>query len=334
MHADAIATLSNAKVVAVLDVDAGRAKAFGEKVGVPSHTDTAEFMNRDDLDVVTVATPSGLHGEIALAAAEHGKHCIVEKPIEITLAKIDAMIAAHEKAGTQLGSVFNGRYVEPAQLFRKAVDKKRFGKLTFGIAYCPWWRTQEYYDSGGWRGTWKLDGGGSYMNQGIHTVDLLQWLMGPVDSVMAYTATLAHERIEVEDTGAAAIRFKNGALGSIICTTSASPGHYRQVEVTGTRGSACLADANFMFWQFNSEDDDDDRIREQHLKMPTVSVGAANPAAGMTPEPHARNFAEFFAALDAGKTPMVDGHEARKAVEIILAIYKSAKEGREVKLPL
>jgi UDP-N-acetyl-2-amino-2-deoxyglucuronate dehydrogenase len=334
MHADAVALLPNATVKAVLDNIPERAKAFGLKLGVPGLTNPKEFFGRDDIDVVTIATPSGLHGEAAIASAEHGKHCIVEKPIEITLKKIDAVISAHKKAGTQVGGIFNGRFCEPARIFRRAVDEGRFGKPTFGIAYCPWWRSQEYYDGGGWRGTWDLDGGGSYMNQGIHTVDLLQWLMGPVKSVMAYTDMLAHERIEVEDTGVAAIRFANGALGSIICVTSSFPGHFRQVEVCGTKGTACLSDTTFMFWQFAEERPSDDEVRQKHLKIPTVGLGASNPAAGMTPQPHAENFAEFLAALDEGRRPLVDGQEARKAVEIILAIYKSAKEGREVTLPL
>lgn len=334
MHADAVDTLENATVTAVLDNVPERAKAFGEKVGVPAFHDPEKFFSRDDVDVVTIATPSGLHGDLAIQAARHGKHCIVEKPVEITLPKIDAMIDAHEKAGTTLGGIFNGRFVEPAHIFKKNVEAGRFGKLTFGIAYCPWWRTQDYYDGGGWRGTWDLDGGGAYMNQGIHTVDLLQWLMGPVKSVTAYTDTLAHERIEVEDTGVAAVRFENGALGAIVCTTSSAPGHFRQVEISGTKGTACLADSKFMFWQFEEDLPIDKDIREQHFEIPTAGLGASNPAAGMTPEPHARNFAEFLSALDEQRRPFVDGREARKAVEIILAIYQSAKQRREVTLPL
>ena len=252
-----------------------------------------------------------------------GKHCIVEKPIDITLEKVDAAIAAHEKSGTRLGGIFNVRFMPTARLFKKAVDDGRFGKLTFALAYGPWWREQTYYDNGAWRGTWEMDGGGALMNQGIHTIDLMQWLMGDVKRVTAFTKCIAHERIEVEDAGAAAIEFASGALGTIACTTSMWPGHFRIVEVAGTNGSVAMADQKFFFWQFRNETDADHEIRKQHLEFPTISLGAANPSAGMTCEGHRQNFAEFLQALEENRRPTIDGYESRKAVQIILAIYES-----------
>lgn len=331
-HAEAISQLPNAELVGVCDHASGAAEKLGSRCGCQGMCDLRAFLSRDDLDIVTVATPSGTHSDIAIAAAEAGKHCILEKPLDVTLDKIDAAIAAHKKAGTQLGGIFNNRFLPTAQLLKKAVDEGRFGKLTFAMAYGPWWRDQAYYDQGGWRGTWQLDGGGAYMNQGIHTVDLLQWLMGPVHSVKASCATLAHERIEVEDTGAAVIEFKNGALGTICCTTSMWPGHFRMVEIAGTRGTVAMADQNFFFWQFRDERPDDQAVREKYLSFPAVSIGAANPSAGMTADWHRDNFASFLRALDEGRKPQIDGLEARKAVQIILAIYESARTGATVYL--
>jgi predicted dehydrogenase len=250
----------------------------------------------------------------------------------VTLPKIDAAIAAHERAGTRLGGVFNVRFMETARLFKQAVEQGRFGKLTFGMAYGPWWRDQAYYDKGGWRGTWALDGGGALMNQGIHTIDLLQWLMGPVRRVTAMTRCIAHERIEVEDTGVAAIEFECGALGTIACTTSMWPGHFRIVEVSGDAGTVAMADQEFFFWQFRDERPEDADVRRRFLKFPAVSVGASNPSAGMTADGHRDNFADFLQALDEGRRPAIDGREARKAVQIILAIYESARTGRPVDL--
>ncbi len=333
-HADAIKSLENGKLVAACDVVEDRVKAFAEKHGCKAYTSVDALLADDAVDVITIGTPSGLHLEPAVAAAKVGKHAIVEKPIEITLDRVDQILDAHDKAGTTVGGVFNSRFAKVSQLFKEAVDAGRFGRLTFGMAYGPWWRDQAYYDSGGWRGTWKLDGGGAMMNQGIHTIDLLQYLMGPVKSVSAHASTLAHTNVEVEDTAAVALEFANGALGTIACTTSMWPGHFRIIEVAGETGTAAVSETNFIFWQFKEETEQDNRVREEFLKFPTVSVGASDPSAGLTSELHRANFAEFLAALDEKRAPAISGAEARKAVEIILAAYKSAKEGKTVSLPL
>ena len=331
-HAEAVRQLGNARLVAVCDTVPGAAAKVAGKHGCEASDDLEKFLSRKDIDVVTVATPSGTHADLAIAAARHGKHCIAEKPIDITLAKIDAAIAEHDKAGTKLGGIFNIRFLKTAQIFKQAVSEGRFGRLTFGLAYGPWWRDQAYYDGGGWRGTWKMDGGGALMNQGIHTIDLLQWLMGPVKRVHAMCSTLAHERIEVEDTAAAVLEFAGGALGALACTTSMWPGHFRIVEVSGTDGTVAMADQNFFFWQFRQEKPQDKEIREKYLEFPAVSMGASNPSAGMTADGHRDNFASFLKALDEGRRPEIDGAEARKAVQIILAVYESARTGKPVEL--
>jgi len=327
-HAEAIRQLPNAELVGICDFGVGNAESFGPRCGcAPGVCDMESFIARDDLDVITVGTPSGTHCEIAELAAKHGKHCIVEKPMEITLERIDRMIEAHEKAGTSLGGIFNGRFVPSAGVLKEAVDAGRFGRLTFGMAFGPWWREQSYYDDGGWRGTRAIDGGGSFMNQGIHTIDMLSWLMGPVRRVGGITATLGHERIEVEDTGGAVVEFESGALGVLACTTSMWPGKARQVEVSGTGGTVSMGDSTFNTWQFREETPADDDIRARYMAQTTTAVGASDPSAGFTADSHRDNIAEFLAALDEGRTPSVDGHEARKAVRIILAVYESARNG-------
>jgi predicted dehydrogenase len=215
-HSAAISDLEHGQLVAVSSRNADNAKRLTDKYNVEGYADYTEMLKRDDLDIVCVCTPSGAHLEPAVTAAEAGKHVIVEKPLEITLQRCDEIIQACDEAGVRLCAIFNSRFTEGAQLIKSTIDSGRFGKLTLGDAYIKWYRSQEYYDSGGWRGTWNLDGGGALMNQSIHAIDLLQYYMGPVQSVQAFTGTLAHERIEVEDVAVAALRFENGALGALM----------------------------------------------------------------------------------------------------------------------
>ncbi len=196
-HAKAIGDVRGARLAACFDMVAKSADQLAAETGCRAYHDLKEMLADPDVDVVTICTPSGAHMEPALAAARAGKHVIVEKPLEVTLRRCDRVIAECEKNKVVLSTIFPSRFHESCQLLKKAVDQKRFGRLTMGDAYVKWYRTQQYYDSGAWRGTWELDGGGALMNQAIHTVDLLTWLMGPVKQIRAQTATLAHERIEV-----------------------------------------------------------------------------------------------------------------------------------------
>ena len=223
-HARAIADARGARLVACLDRAPEAATRFAKKHAINSYSDLKGFLADPALDIVTICTPSGLHMEPAVAAANAGKHVIVEKPLEITLKRCDKIITACAKNNVVLSTIFPSRFHASSLALKQAIDKGRFGQLTLGDAYVKWFRTQEYYDSGQWRGTWALDGGGALMNQAIHSVDLLTWLMGPVVEVSAATATLAHDRIEVEDVATASLRFENGALGVIEATTAAFPG--------------------------------------------------------------------------------------------------------------
>lgn len=327
-HLDAIDNMPNATAVGIMDNGSGQGAKIAPNLDRTGADDIDAFLARDDIDIVTIATPSGAHLDHAIKAAQARKHCIVEKPLEITTARIDTMIEAHERAGTALGGIFNSRYSIAATLLSEAARAGRFGKITFAQALGPWWRDQAYYDTSTWKGTWALDGGGAMMNQGIHSVDLLQWIVGDrVETVTGQIATLAHERIEVEDTAAATLRFSSGALGTIACTTSMWPGHFRTISVSGTRGTAVLADEHLLMWKFSEETPADDEIRAKYQQLPSDGVGASSPSAGVTSYGHRRVFEDFTEALDNGVTPQIDGHESRKAVALIEAIYESANQG-------
>jgi predicted dehydrogenase len=220
-HARAIADVRGAKLVACFDTRADAAEKFAGEHDCTAYNELAAMLGDPKLDMVTIATPSGAHLEPAIAAARAGKHVIVEKPLEITLKRCDRIIDACAKAGVQLGAIFPSRFHDSSVTLKRAIDGGRFGRLTVGDAYVKWFRTQAYYDSGAWRGTWALDGGGALMNQAIHSVDLLTWLMGPVVEIRANTATLAHQRIEVEDVAVATLKFAHGALGLLEATTNA-----------------------------------------------------------------------------------------------------------------
>ena len=197
-HAKAIADIENAKLVGCWNRTPESAQQLSAETGCVAFSSLDEMLASSEIQVVTIGTASGAHLEPALAAAKAGKHLIIEKPLEITLERCDQIIAACEENNVKLATIFPSRFHRSSQVMKAAVDAEKFGKLTLGDAYVKWFRSQEYYDSGAWRGTWELDGGGALMNQAIHSVDLLYWLMGPVHSIMAHTATLAHDRIEVE----------------------------------------------------------------------------------------------------------------------------------------
>jgi predicted dehydrogenase len=271
--------------------------------------------------------------EPAIAAARAGKHVIVEKPLEITLKKCDRMIEACEMAGVQLGAIFPSRFHDSSVKLKRAVDVGRFGRLTLGDAYVKWYRTQEYYDSGAWRGTWALDGGGALMNQAIHSVDLLTWLMGPVVEIQANATTLAHERIEVEDTVVATLRFANGALGVLEATTAAYPGYLKRIEFHGSEGSALLEEEDLKGWDFANPREEDQAILEQVKQHKSTGGGASDPAA-IGHHGHAMQFRDFIEAVRNNRPPAIDGREGRRSVEIILGVYKAAETGKTVKLPL
>jgi UDP-N-acetyl-2-amino-2-deoxyglucuronate dehydrogenase len=278
------------------------------------------------VDVVTICTASGMHGEHAREAMRAGKHVIVEKPIEITLPAIDDMLRVQREMGVKLGVISQHRFDPAAQQVHELLATGAFGRLVLANAHVLWWRSQEYYDSGDWRGSWALDGGGVLMNQSIHSIDLLQWFMGPVRSVCAYTDTLAH-RMETEDTAVAVLRFVSGALGSIAATTSAYPGVSTRLEILGSEGSAVIENDRLRFLYLQREGGL--AVGPYGLETPeNVQPGSQKPEG----DAHAQQIADIIRAIHRDETPPVDGAAARHDVEIILAIYESARTGREVVL--
>jgi len=320
-HAKAIQTIPNAKLVGFFDMNAHKARDLAARYSCKAYESSQELLSSGEIDIVTIVTPSGAHMEPAIEAARNGKHVICEKPLEITLDRIDRMIEAHEKAGTILGGIFNYRFNDPVRIFKDAVDSGRFGIITCAGVYVPWWRSDDYYKNS-WKGTKKLDGGGALMNQSIHMIDMLQYMAGPVKSLQAYTATHVHS-IEVEDTAVAVLHFRNNALGIIYGTTASFPGQYRRIEVTGNKGTAILVENSFQVWQFSDETGEDKSIRMKFGKI-EGGGGVSDPAA-IPFEPHARNIAAFIDALEKGETFEVNALEARKSVELVLAIYESAR---------
>jgi len=333
-HSEALKHIKGTKIVACFDTRSESADRFvAANPGVKSYSKLEQLLADPAVEIVTICTPSGAHMEPAVQAANAGKHVIVEKPMEITLKRCDAILNACKKNKVMLCPIFPSRFSPANIVLKEAIAEGRFGKLTLGDTYVKWWRSQEYYDQGGWRGTWALDGGGAYMNQAIHNVDLLQWFMGDVAEVCAVTATLAHERIEVEDIGVAALKFKNGAVGTIEATTAAWPGHLKKTEIHGTKGSVVVEQDDVLLWKFESAKPKDKAIMKKFEKGVGGTGGASDPKA-ISYVGHMEQIKDFVKAIQTGTAPKITGDEGRKAVEIILAIYQSAWTGKRVSLPL
>jgi UDP-N-acetyl-2-amino-2-deoxyglucuronate dehydrogenase len=276
-------------------------------------------------DIVTIATPSGLHPAQGVAAARAGMHVVTEKPMAISLTGADELVKACDNAGVRLFVVKQNRLNPPVQLLKRAVDRGRFGRIYMASCTVHWARPQDYYDQAPWRGTWEFDGG-AFMNQASHYVDLIQWLMGPVESVMAKTATLAR-RIETEDSGIAILKFRSGALGVIQVTMLAYPKNLEgSLTLLGEKGSAKIGGTavnKIEHWQFAEYDDDDKLVDQVETNPPNVY--------GLGHEGYYRN---VLSVLRGEARPDTDGRAGRKSLELILGIYESAKTGREVPLPL
>ena len=328
IHAEAIAQVPGAQLTAAFSV-AGL-DAFARKWGCAATGSLEELLARKDVDAVCITTPSGSHREPAIAALRAGKHVLCEKPIEITPQRIDAILAAAKETGGILAAVFQSRFGEGARTVKRAVEAGRLGRLTLCSAYVKWWRTQQYYDSGAWRGTWEMDGGGALMNQSVHAIDLLTWFAGMPEEVKANISTLAHERIAVEDTAVAALRFPNGALGVIEGATSTYPGWNKRVELSGDKGSIILEDDNIKFWQFEEAEPGDGEIRKGGAGA-NIGGGAADPMA-IGIEGHRRQIEDLCNAIREKRQPAIPGSDARNAVALICAIYESAKTGGTVRV--
>jgi len=333
IHAAALASLADAQLVAVTGRTLEKAHKLAEQYQARAYSNVQEMLEREHLDVVNICTPSGMHAGHAILAMRAGCHVMVEKPMEITLARVDEMLHVQRETGRKLAVMSQHRFDAASQRVRELIEQKALGKIVLANASIPWWRSQHYYESGKWRGTWALDGGGVLMNQSIHSIDLLQWLVGPVKTVYAFTDTLAH-KMETEDTAVAVLRFASGALGTIAATTGAYPGVTTRIEIYGNQGSAVIDNDRLAYVQLArdeqagsgslSRDVDGDAAGSQ-------GASAQDPGA-LAIETHAMQMADMVRAIRTDGTPLLDGYGARHPVAIILGIYESARTRREVKV--
>ncbi|RIK38175.1 MAG: oxidoreductase [Chloroflexi bacterium] len=330
IHVQALQQIPAAQITVVCSRTAASGRTLAATCGAAWEADYREAVRRTDVDAVAVCTPSATHAEIAIAGAQAGKHLLVEKPIDVTLPKVDALLEAVRQAGVTLAGVFPLRFMAGTHQAKAAIDAGRLGRVTMADVFVKWYRPQQYYDSS-WRGTWAFDGGGALMNQAIHNIDLLQWLVGPVTAVSGRMGTLAH-KMETEDTGCALLTFASGALGVIQGATSCWPGDPARVEVRGDRGTIVLEEGRIVTWKLADAAAGEEEAM-LNLEGDGGGSGAGDPMA-IGSERHRRQIVDFIEAVQQGRPPLVDGPEARKAVEIIRAIYRSAEAGRTVALPL
>jgi predicted dehydrogenase len=339
-HARAIAGLEDAELVAVADVVPGLAEELAAEYGCSSHYGLGEMLSGTELDAVCVCTPSGMHAGDAIAALEAGNHVVVEKPVDVTLEAADRLLGVQRATGGKVAIVSQHRFDAATLTVHRAISTGQFGRLTAGSAEVRWWRSQSYYDSGGWRGTWELDGGGVLINQAIHSIDLLQWLMGRVVEVTAYTGLLAHQRIEVEDTAVAILKFENGALGTIAATTAAYPGLTARITVHGDKGSAVIDDDELVYFHaagggqeaeaYGGGENQAEQVMEQY------GEGSAGPGAGADPGSlsmaHRDQISDFVEAIKEDREPSINVEEGRKSLAIIAGIYESVRTGGPVRI--
>ena len=324
IHAKVIESIDGAQLIAVATRNPEKQSEAAAKYHCAVYSDYHEMLRRDDIDIVSVCLPSGLHEEAATAVAEAGKHCIVEKPMEINVERCQRMAELFDKKGLTLSVIFQHRFDRSAQLTKKAIQSGKLGKLNYGSARTLWFRNEEYYRASKWRGTWVGDGGGALMNQAIHSIDLLQHLMGSVEAVCGKCATLYHDTMETEDLGIAMLKFKSGALGVIEGTTLAYPGFFSEVNIWGQDGSVGIRNDAIQFYHVSSPDSEMEKLIESGDEK--IAYGWYNLV------PHIRQYQDIMDAIAHNRTPQVTGLEAMESVKIIEGIYRSSRENEWVVL--
>ena len=318
-HAQVIEGLPGAKLTAIATRSPDKARAAGEKHTCAFYTDYREMLKREDIDIVTICTPAALHLPMALDAAAAGKHCIVEKPIEINEERSLRIIEAFDRRGLTLSVIFQHRFDPASRSLKDAVDRGALGKLHYGTAKTIWFRDEDYYRATQWRGAWDGDGGGALMNQAIHSIDLLQYLMGPVEAVCGKYDTLYHREIETEDIGVALLRFKSGAIGVVEGMTLAWPGLYSEVGVFGQLGSAGIRNDALEHYSFKAgKDPQFEALLEQGKEDPSRHPSFV------------RQYEDVMDAVEHGRPPLVTGQEGLKPVRLIMGIYESSRKNEWV----
>jgi UDP-N-acetyl-2-amino-2-deoxyglucuronate dehydrogenase len=333
-HCRVLNRLDDVEFVSVCDILPGQGeKALGKSniVGPKVYTDLQQMLKSEKLDIVHVCTPSGNHLEPVVECMKAGVNVICEKPLEIKPDRIDRMIEAADKYKVKLAGIFQNRWNRANRLLHDAAQKGRFGTIGFAGCATPWYRTDQYYRDGGWRGTWALDGGGAIMNQSVHAVDLLQWIAGPVKTVSAYASSRIHPEIEVEDTLACALTFESGAHGTIMGATSMYPGYGVRVEIGGSNGSA-VSENGLKHWRFADESEEDKKMIETlRARAEASRAGSSNVDQGIGL--HILNVKAIHESWERGEEAETNGPEARKAVAIIVAMYESAaKKGQPIEV--
>ncbi|OGS22396.1 MAG: hypothetical protein A2252_02300 [Elusimicrobia bacterium RIFOXYA2_FULL_39_19] len=321
-HAKEIKAIKEAELIAVADYDKEKVKDFAEKFGIENYyTDYKELLRRSDIEIVNICTPSSTHSNIAIDAANHKKHVITEKPIDITLENADKMIEACKKNDVKLSIIFQLRFADDCIRAKNMIDEGRLGKIILADLYMKFYRPLDYYKKSNWKGTKKGDGGGALMNQGIHGIDLLQWLIGSVKSIQGLTGALRHD-IEVEDTAVALLEFKNGAFGVIEGTTSVYPDLSQKIEIHGTNGTLILKGGEWPTIEFCEFLDKKEVCELKKYPSEDEMWGVA----------HRSQIMDMISAVRENREPIINGLEGRKSLEIVLGIYKSSERGRMVEL--
>lgn len=331
LHGLAIRQASGAELTAVCGRDAKNTRCFADQFGIQAYTDLGAFLSSEDVDAVSIAAPSGDHLHLGAMAARHGKHVLCEKPLEVTPQKAAQFIKVCAANDVQLGVFFQARFDHCTRLAKQAIASGRLGRLLLASCQMRWYRSQAYYDSAAWRGTWDMDGGGCLMNQGIHTLDLLLHLVGKPDEVSAYLGHRTHQRIEVEDNLCAAVRFQNGAIGTIEASTSCSPGFPRKIEVSGDQGSIGIENNRIVRWAFDRQEAGDGEIIRQMAAGATTPGGAADPTA-IDATGHRLVIEDFVQSVQMKRKPFIDGEAGKNSVDFVCAIYDSMRFGKPVKL--
>ena len=321
-HARAASAVPDTAVVAVHGGNRERAERLANTYGATAYADLNGFLGHS-MDVVAIGSPSGLHAEQGIAACRRGLHVLVEKPIDISVDRADALVAAAHAAGVKLGVFFQDHAQPDLERVHEAIASGRLGRPLLASARVKWYRPPEYYGHSRWRGTWQLDGGGALMNQGIHTADLLLWLLGPVRRVSARAVTALH-RIEVEDTVVALLEFASGAVGTLEATTAAYPGYRRRVEISGTEGTLVIEHDRLIAADLRQPADDlmAEAASDQNASASSPIVSDARG--------HQRLFEDFFDAIRTGREPRCSGWYARQSVALVQAVYESSRSGRWV----
>ncbi|NLP48335.1 MAG: Gfo/Idh/MocA family oxidoreductase [Clostridiales bacterium] len=326
-HARAVLSSKNGKLVAVCDLLEEKLEKAKEDYGdILTYTDFELMLKNPDIEIISNCLPSAMHADFTVRALEAGKHVLVEKPVDITVQAAEKIEAARKKTGLKVGVIHQNRFNACMTPVKEAIDSGKLGKLILGTFAVKWYRTQEYYDNGGWRGTWDMDGGGSLMNQAIHTVDLMQWLMGDVESVTSHMGVFAHD-IETEDMTASLIKFKNGSSATFVSTTCAYPGISTDVQVYGSKGSIEVNEDKLKLWAFLDEDEEESKKMLDKYGAGNGSLTSLDPGLVVG---HATQVHDIIDAVLFDKEPLITPNDAIKSVAIANAIYDSARSGKTI----